>query len=560
MKIFALILLAVSCSSAQSTTGPVVDLGSAGKYLGVLQNNGTVHSWKAIPYAAPPVGSLRFKAPRPLAPQNSTVQDKSQDFDGVITACVQFGTTSFVGVNASPGVEDCLKLWIWAPAGTREGDNLAVQVYTHGGGYQNSQSPNNDFSDWVGQDKKFIAVNANYRLGLLGFWNSQGSLDEGEDANVGLLDSRFAVEWVVKHISKFGGNPHNIAISGQSGGGGAVMNQLVLYDGKGYSFQKAIPRSIQRSGNWKVADLTPRNDAFAKAVNCTDSAATKAGAAKQLACMRAVSAETIRLAALNFSNATDSNGFPWPGWLPSVDGRSLTDQSVRLYRQGKIAKVPVIAGHVTDEIARLTPPNSNFTAIVNSAIGTKITPELRARFEQIYPPATGGNYSYNTNTPQDFLHRQWGFSDENFARCSSLMVAQTYARNKLPSYGFRFDAPQPGYPAYESATHSSDNTFLQNATSTFNATEIVIAKEWRAYIASFLRHSNPNTEKLSTSPTWHQSSDEYRYAPQMVISMPIAASADLEAPTNSGMELRDIAEWDRCMFHLSEDVVEYSMQ
>lgn len=60
------------------------------------------------------------------------------------------------------------------------------------------------YVDWVGQDKKFIAVNANYRLGLLGFWNSQGSLDEGEDANVGLLDSRFAVEWVVKHISKCG--------------------------------------------------------------------------------------------------------------------------------------------------------------------------------------------------------------------------------------------------------------------------------------------------------------------------------------------------------------------
>ncbi|KAJ6566979.1 Alpha/Beta hydrolase protein, partial [Mycena capillaripes] len=154
-----------------------------------------------IPYATPPVGTLRFKVPRPLPPQNSTVQDVSEDFDGDITACVQFGTASFVGVNAGPGVEDCLKLWIWAPASTKEGDNLAVQLYSNGGEYQNSQSSNNDFSDWVGQDEKFIAVNANYRLGQLGFWNSQGSLNEGE-ANVGLLDGRFAVEWVVKHISK----------------------------------------------------------------------------------------------------------------------------------------------------------------------------------------------------------------------------------------------------------------------------------------------------------------------------------------------------------------------
>lgn len=109
--------------------GPIVDLGTAGKYLGVVQNNGTVHSWKgeielpspkpsieltssstAIPYAAPPVGDLRFKPPTALTEQTGTVVDVSQDFPGKPTACVQFGTTSFVGINASPGQEDCLKV------------------------------------------------------------------------------------------------------------------------------------------------------------------------------------------------------------------------------------------------------------------------------------------------------------------------------------------------------------------------------------------------------------------------------------------------------------------
>ncbi|KAJ7623791.1 Alpha/Beta hydrolase protein [Roridomyces roridus] len=446
--------------------------------------------------------------------------------------------------------------------GTAVGFGRTGMVYTHGGGYQNSQSPNNDFSDWVGQDRKFIAVNANYRLGLLGFWNSVGSPNEGEDGNVGLLDGRFTVEWVVKHISKFGGDPHNIAISGQSGGGGAIMNQLVLYDGKGYSFQKAIPRSIQRAGAVKIADLTPRNDAFAKSVNCTDSAATKTGAAKQLKCMRAVSAEAIRLAALNFAaTAKDPNGFPWPGWLPSVDGRSLTDQPVRLFRNGKIAKVPVIAGHVTDEVARLAPPQSNFTQVVNSAVGTLITPALRARFEQIYPAAIpGNNYSYNTNTPQDFLHRQWAFSDDNQAKCSSSMVVHAYSKANLVNFQFVFDAPQPGYPVYESATHSSDNYFLQNATAMMNATEALVAHDWRAYVSSFIRHNDPNVEKLSTAPLWRQSSNDYRYEPQLVISERIGASANLSAPTNSGMQLKDIAEWDRCMFHLSEDVIQHTLQ
>lgn len=127
----------------------------------------------------------------------------------------------------------------------------------HGGGYQNGQAPNNDFSDWVGQDKKFIAVNTNYRLGLLGFFKAQGVLNEGGMANVGLLDACLGIEWVVKNISALGGDPKNIAISGQSGGEMA-MNQLALFDGKNPPFQKAVPRSIQRPAAYNVAELVVR--------------------------------------------------------------------------------------------------------------------------------------------------------------------------------------------------------------------------------------------------------------------------------------------------------------
>ncbi|KAI5478673.1 carboxylesterase [Pseudohyphozyma bogoriensis] len=504
---------AVSLSPRNSAEGPVVDLGSAGKWLGVVQNNGTVHSWKGIPFAAPPLGDLRYKAPRPLAKQNDTVQDVSAEFPGVQYGCVQFGTTSYVGVNAGPGQEDCLKLWIWAPAGAKEGDKLAVQVYSHGGGYQNSQSPNNDFSDFVGQDGNFIAVNANYRLGQLGFWNSVGLADEGEDSNAGLLDGRMAVKWVVDNIAKFGGDPGNIAIAGQSGGGGFIMNQMALYDGEGHQFQKAIPRSIQRAGAWNVKNLT----------------------------------------------AIHGYSFAYPGWLPSVDGKSLTDQPTRLYRDGKIARVPVMPGHVTDEIARLAPPNTNFTSTVYSGVGEGITPELFANFTTMYPEATGGNFSYNTNTFQDFLHRQWRFQDESLASCASPMVARAASNYNAAVYEFVFDAPQPGYPAYESATHSSDNYFLQNYTSTMNQTQVDVAYEWRAYTASFIRHSDPNIEKLDTSPIWHQSSSEYRYEPRLQISMKINATVD-SAPTTTGMVMMDAAEWDRCSFWLSESTIELTHQ
>ena len=142
-----------------------------------------------------------------------------------------------------------------------------------------------------------------------------------------MLDSRFAVDWVIKNIKKyvrvsafacaqadgvrahrFGGNPHNIAIAGQSGGGGAIRDQLILYDGKKPNFQKAIPRSIQRSPAYTLKALTPRNDAFAAIVGCNASAETKQGAKQQLKCMRNVEAETLRLAALNFSDTTAPTG------------------------------------------------------------------------------------------------------------------------------------------------------------------------------------------------------------------------------------------------------------
>lgn len=116
-------------------------------------------------------------------------------------------------------------------------------------------------------------------LGLLGFWNSVGLLNEGEAANAGILDGRFAVEWVRKNIAvrsayvlsapgsqadaadasprqHFGGDPDDITIHGQSGGGGAIMTQLVLYDGQKPNYQKAIPRSNQNYAAYKVQDLT----------------------------------------------------------------------------------------------------------------------------------------------------------------------------------------------------------------------------------------------------------------------------------------------------------------
>ncbi|KAK1565838.1 Carboxylesterase [Colletotrichum navitas] len=252
-----------------NATNPIVNLGSAGSYLGVLQNNGTVVSWKGIPYAQPPVGNLRFMPPQALPSLGPTLVDTTTD----ALRCVQFAgapygviNSNIVGSRAGPGQEDCLKLWIWKPASIPAGAKLPVMLYIHGGGLQYSAAPNNDFSDWVGQSQNFIAVNVGYRLGALGFM-AHPSLPS---ANAGLLDQRFAIQWIKKNIETFGGNPNNITIMGQSGGGYAVAAQIVLYDGDNQGlFQKAIPRSIQRSPMFHVGDLTDRNAQYFRLLNCT---------------------------------------------------------------------------------------------------------------------------------------------------------------------------------------------------------------------------------------------------------------------------------------------------
>jgi carboxylesterase type B len=163
---------------------------------------------------------------------------------------------------------------------------------------QYSAAPNNDFSDWVGQSQDFIAVNVGYRLGALGFM----AHDKLPSANAGLLDQRLALQWIKRNIAAFGGNPHDVTIMGQSGGGYAVVGQIALYDGDSQGlFQKAIPRSIQRSPMFHVSDLGHRNTQYFKLLNCTTGQ-------PQLECFQKASVPALVNAYKSLSSYKASNG------------------------------------------------------------------------------------------------------------------------------------------------------------------------------------------------------------------------------------------------------------
>jgi para-nitrobenzyl esterase len=199
-----------------------------------------VVNWDDIPYALPPINDLRWKAPRKIELTSQIIEPKENNF------CVQnpSGLGGSNGEGSFSGTEDCLYLDIKVP-NSNNLNNLPVMFWIHGGGNTTGLKDIYDFSSMV---KKYnvIVVTINYRLGPFGWFyhpsiqNNQNDIDK--TSNFGTLDIIAALEWVQQNISKFGGNPNNVTIFGESAGGHNVLSLLVSKQAKGL-FHKAISQS-----------------------------------------------------------------------------------------------------------------------------------------------------------------------------------------------------------------------------------------------------------------------------------------------------------------------------
>jgi para-nitrobenzyl esterase len=213
---------------------------SSGVSKGLLING--VINWDDIPYAQPPVGDLRWKAPRDNFNKNKIIEPKLGNF------CVQkpsgMGGSEFTGDELFSGSEDCLYLDIKAPK-TRSDSLLPVMFWIHGGGNTSGLKDTYDFSKMV-RKHDVIVITINYRLGPFGWFThpSIQNLQDGTDktSNFGTLDIIAALEWVKSNISLFGGDPGNVTIFGESAGGHNVLSLLASNKAKGL-FHKAISQS-----------------------------------------------------------------------------------------------------------------------------------------------------------------------------------------------------------------------------------------------------------------------------------------------------------------------------
>lgn len=332
----AAVIACEACAAAQ----PTVRIES-GQVSGVtLGEQEDVHVYKGIPFAAPPVGELRWRPPQPVKPWKG------------IRDCTKFGPACpqpkvfIISNDITQLGEDCLNLNVWAPA-TRSGKSWPVMVWIHGGGYVLGANYQGWFNGESLARKGVVLVTINYRLGPLGFLAHpllSRESPQGVSGNYGLLDQIAALEWVKRNIAAFGGDPKCVTIFGESAGAGSVCHLLVSP-----LAQALFHRAIAESGGARGPTRHLREKWYGK----EPMEAVGAYVAKNLGCDRAENA----LAALRAKSpseilkaASSAKGhFGDETSAPIVDGWVLPDEPGILFEDGKAADVPMLVGSNADE-------------------------------------------------------------------------------------------------------------------------------------------------------------------------------------------------------------------
>ena len=262
-RLCAVTLLAAALGLACfANADPLTVMTAQGSVHGKLVSEGRTRAFLGIPFAAPPVGDLRWKAPQPPA-QWSGVRDATN----FAARCAQWPIwADYIFQDSGPS-EDCLYLDVYAPATASPAHKLPVMVWIHGGGYAAGGSSEPRYSNSPLVDRGVLLVNINYRMGVFGFLASEDLRREGGGVagNYGLMDMVAALQWVQANISHFGGDPNNVTIFGESAGSFAVSTLMASPLAQGL-YQKAIGESGASFGSLLGGDSldvrAPRDQAW----------------------------------------------------------------------------------------------------------------------------------------------------------------------------------------------------------------------------------------------------------------------------------------------------------
>lgn len=319
-----------------------------------------VAAFKSIPYAAPPVDDLRWRAPQPVVPWEG-----QRDATEFIADCMQAPSTEAIQTTPS---EDCLFVNVWMPEGAQPGDNLPVFVWIHGGGFAGGGTsiPWFDGSRFAQQD--IVMVSLNYRLGRFGFFAHPAVIDEAEQVgenvgNYGLQDQLRALQWVQENVANFGGDPNRVTLAGESAGGQSVMHWITSPLSEGL-FQQAMVLSgggrtslIFRSMDQGTPSKPPAPGidylwAEGVGIQGDDSAALEK--------LRTLDPVTIA-GDVNLESLAGLvlKGDSLPG-APVIDDYTVVGQPGQLLANGVAHFVPLLIGSTTVDVPTAFPPSKLF--------------------------------------------------------------------------------------------------------------------------------------------------------------------------------------------------------
>jgi para-nitrobenzyl esterase len=445
-----------------------------GKARGKTINNGKVKAFLGLPYAAPPVGELRWKSPEPPAKWNGV-----RDATRFGSHCAQGRVFDDMIFQDGGESEDCLFLNVYAPATATATSKLPVMFWIHGGGYAGGASSEPRHNGDYLPTKGVVLVTINYRLGPFGFLATQDLAREanGSAGNYGLLDMVAALQWVKSNIREFGGNPGNVTIFGESAGSFAVSTLMASPMARGL-FHKAIGESgAAFSGLLACDPLEMREKEDGKWVASLG--------VKSLRELRALPTGRILAAA---------KGKGETGFSPDIDGKLITESVEAAYATGRQAHVPLLAGWNRDENSFLA---SGMTAGRWKGMAAGLFKERSAEFLRLYPGGTDEQAARSAND----------YGGDAFIAFSTWKWIEAHKKTGESSvYRYHFELPalpskfHPGTFAF----HSDDieyvfGTLDTRPGETVRPEDRKLSEQMMSYWTNFAKTGNPNGPGL---PEW----------------------------------------------------------
>jgi len=489
-----------------SQTQPVVRVES-GELQGVVADG--VASFKGIPFAAPPVGELRWRPPQPPA-----------KWTGVRQA-VEFGANCMQGrgggpppgagaragapaaqaappapaptPTAAPAVqgpsEDCLFLNVWRPA-EQTTRNLPVMVWIHGGGFTGGSgaSPNTSGAQFAKQG--VVLVSINYRLGRFGFFAFPALGRERPDetkGNYAYMDQIAALLWVKRNIAAFGGDPNNVTIFGFSAGGVSVHSLLASPMARGL-FHKAIAESggsrdsVLTARPMRADGVDPNYPVSAETIGITFAKSMGIEGTDQaaLASLRALSAEQVVRGA-----PAQPGAAPPPETTPILDGKLITETAESAYKARRQPRVPLMAG-------------SNSADTAGNRVRARTKDEFFARYGQWSAQAKA---AYDPDGTAD-LAAMVAQANDDFGQAEPARFAvNSFAANGSPAYRYRFSYVQTAMRERmrTGTPHGGEIAFVFGTLAAPSPEDLAVSRMAQSYWVNFARTGDPNGPGL---PNW----------------------------------------------------------